>query len=117
MRRNMNTLMAMCMAVVCLGGVADALEVKLNVTEMWDKPGKRYVTCGVPLLPGQAIDVGDLRLAVKDGRRLRAVPAQFRSLARWWSLGHCLKGNCSLKRALRHRLKSIHFGSRSKTQA
>ena len=44
-----------------------------------------FVSGGVPLLPGQAQETSDLRLAFKDREgKLVGVPAQFRVLARWW---------------------------------
>jgi PcRGLX-like protein central beta sandwich domain len=64
---------------------ASALELKLSVREMWGQGGRRHVSGGVPLLPGQAKDAADLCLARKDAAgNLVAVPAQFRVLARYW---------------------------------
>ena len=69
-----------------------AFEIPLAVEEQWGQGGPRYVTCGVPLLPGQAKDVKDLRLVVTgaDGKRV-AVPAQFRVLARWWRADNSIR--------------------------
>ena len=49
----------------------------------------RPVTFGVPLLPGQAMDIDDLCLASRwpGDTGLTAMPAQFRVLARWWRPG------------------------------
>jgi len=74
--------------------VAPALawEIPLQVKERWGQGGIRYVTGGVPLLVGQAKGPADLRLAVKgaDGS-LKAVPAQFRVLARWWRADNSIR--------------------------
>jgi hypothetical protein len=59
--------------------------LKLDVVEQWGQGGSRFISFGVPLLPGQEKDAANLRLAVKDAEgKLTAVPAQFRVLARWW---------------------------------
>jgi hypothetical protein len=83
-------------AIVCLfltcsamfvGTLASGGEwrVKLDVKEHQGVSGRRRVTCGVPLLAGQAQKTSELRLARSGpGGKLSAVPAQFRALARWW---------------------------------
>jgi len=64
----------------------------LNVTEQWGQGGPRFVSFGVPLLPGQEKDAANLRLAVKDpAGGLKAVPAQFRVLARWWRADNSIR--------------------------
>jgi hypothetical protein len=66
-------------------GSAGAWEVPLAVENSTRAGVPPFVSGGVPLLPGQAKDVTDLRLAVKDATgRLTVIPAQFRVLARWW---------------------------------
>jgi len=68
-----------------LVGPAPAWEIPLTVREEWGQGGMRRVTGGVPLLVGQAKEASNLRLAVRDkDGRLKAIPAQFRVLARWW---------------------------------
>jgi hypothetical protein len=75
----------MLAALAMLASTATAWEIKLNVQEQWGQGGIRHVSGGVPLLPGQARETDELRLAVKDAAgKLTAVPAQFRVLARWW---------------------------------
>ena len=70
---------------ILLAGSAHAWEMKLQLEELWNRSGQRYVSTGVSLLPGQAKETSELRLAVKDAKgKLNAVPAQFRVLARWW---------------------------------
>lgn len=68
-----------------LARTATAWEIQLTAEELWGVAGPRRIACGVPLLAGQARDVGELRLLARqaDGRTV-AVPAQFRELARWW---------------------------------
>ncbi|MHC4916709.1 MAG: hypothetical protein ACYTGB_14585, partial [Planctomycetota bacterium] len=57
----------------------------LEVAEQWGQGGPRFVSFGVPLMPGQEKDPARLSLAVRDAEgQLKAVPAQFRVLARWW---------------------------------
>ncbi len=73
--------------VLVLAPAASAGEwrIKLAVKEHRGASGRRRVTCGVPLLPGQAKKASELRLARSGpGGKLSAVPAQFRVLARWW---------------------------------
>lgn len=67
-------------------------ELPLRVEEKWGQGGLRYVTGGVPLLPGQALDPAQLRLATKDrDGKLTALPAQFRALARWWRADNSIR--------------------------
>ena len=62
-----------------------AWEIPLTIEEHYAVGGPRKVTGGVPLLVGQAMDIKDLRLVVKDAKgKVTAMPAQFRELARWW---------------------------------
>ena len=81
----------MLKAIVCAlsiglpAAAAGAWEVPLTAEEYDGVAGPRRITCGVPLLPGQAKDAKDLRLLAKDADGKTApVPAQFRELARWW---------------------------------
>jgi hypothetical protein len=64
---------------------ASAWEIPLVVDKPQQGAMPAHVSGGVPLLPGQARETADLRLAVKgaDGK-LAPIPAQFRVLARWW---------------------------------
>jgi len=65
---------------------AKAWEIPLDVREGRGKGGLRYVTSGVPLLPGQAGEAAGLTLARRDAAgKLTAVPSQMRVLARWWA--------------------------------
>ncbi|MFW6157763.1 MAG: hypothetical protein ACOC8E_00225 [Planctomycetota bacterium] len=74
--------------VVLAGGTAAAWEIPLEVEEYRGAGGLRYVSGGVPLLPGQAMKTGELHLARKDDDgELVPVPAQYRVLARWWNRG------------------------------
>ncbi|MDD4891081.1 MAG: hypothetical protein PHU85_14260, partial [Phycisphaerae bacterium] len=76
---------AAALSIVLLAPAAWAWEIQLNCAELWGQGGQRYITGGVPLLPGQAKEVGDLALCVKNAKgELVAVPAQFRVLARYW---------------------------------
>ena len=64
----------------------------LEVTEQWGQAGRRYVTFGIPLLPGQAAETDELTLAVRDNDgELTAVSAQFRTLARWWRADNSIR--------------------------
>ncbi|MCG3181955.1 MAG: hypothetical protein BIFFINMI_04401 [Phycisphaerae bacterium] len=64
----------------------------LDVTEQWGQGGPRFVSGGVPLLPGQAKEASDLTLAVKDkDGNLVPVSAQFRVLARWWRADNSIR--------------------------
>jgi hypothetical protein len=64
----------------------------LGVTEQWGQGGPRFISFGVPLLIGQEKDASNLRLAVKDAEGvLKAVPAQFRVLARWWRADNSIR--------------------------
>lgn len=75
-----------------LAGTAQAWEIPLTVEEYWGRGGTRYVSGGVPLLVGQAREISGLRLAVRGSNgSLRAVPAQFRVLARWWRADNSIR--------------------------
>jgi len=83
------------LCVVVLGlpvASAFAWELPLTVEEYLGNGGQRHVSGGVPLLVGQAKEAAELRLAVKgaDGS-LKAVPAQFRVLARWWRADNSIR--------------------------
>ena len=68
-----------------LAAPAGEWRIKLSVKEHRGVSGHRRVTCGIPLLAGQAQKTSELRLARSGpGGKLSAVPAQFRALARWW---------------------------------
>jgi hypothetical protein len=75
----------MFLVVTAATVVSGAWEIPLKVREQWGQGGIRQVSGGVPLLPGQAMEPGDLRLITRgaDGKST-GVPAQFRPLARWW---------------------------------
>ena len=84
--------LALCVVLVgLLAASAAAWEIPLEVKEMWGQGGWRHVSGGVPLLQGQAKDAGELRLAVKTAEGLKAVPAQFRVLARWWRADNSIR--------------------------
>ena len=71
--------------LVLSSAAAAAWEVPLTAEEHDGVAGPRRITCGVPLLPGQARDVKELRLLARDADgKATPVPAQFRELARWW---------------------------------
>jgi hypothetical protein len=72
---------------LCLATSAAAWEIQLTAEEYKEVGGPRRITCGVPLLVGQAKDVKDLRVTC-DGK---PVPAQFRELARWWRADNSLR--------------------------
>ena len=77
----------LCAAVIGLSALsvsAATWEVPLEVAEQGGQGLRRFVSGGVPLLPGQAKQTSELRIAVKSGGRLVAIPSQFRVLARWW---------------------------------
>jgi PcRGLX-like protein central beta sandwich domain len=90
--RAISTLLFSLVAITWYMPSAWGWEIKLNVTEKWGQGGARHVSGGVPLLPGQAKKVAELRLARKgrDGR-LVAVPAQFRVLARYWRADNSIR--------------------------
>ncbi|MHC4916925.1 MAG: exo-rhamnogalacturonan lyase family protein, partial [Planctomycetota bacterium] len=92
MRRTALLSSVLALAACLCAPRASAWELKLNVKEMWGQGGPRHVSGGVPLLPGQAKAVSELRLAVKDAEgKLTAVPAQFRVLARWWRADNSIR--------------------------
>jgi hypothetical protein len=74
------------------GAAARAWEVPLTAEDYDGVAGPRRITCGVPLLPGQAKDVKELRLLAKgaDGGAT-PIPAQFRELARWWRADNSIR--------------------------
>jgi hypothetical protein len=67
------------LAAVCAAS-AD-FELPLYLKEWKGTGGVKYVSNGVPLLPGQAKQTDELHVIGPDGKE---VPAQFRVLARWW---------------------------------
>ena len=68
--------------VSAAAGAAGAdFELPLELRPDGGKGGMRFISNGVPLLAGQATDVKQLRVVDPQGK---AVPAQFRVLARWW---------------------------------
>jgi PcRGLX-like protein central beta sandwich domain len=77
-------LLGLSFGMILLGGRVLSWEIDLELREHRGAGGLRYVSGGIPLLPGQASEVSQLRLARKIGGKLVAVPAQFRVLARWW---------------------------------
>lgn len=78
-------------AVVLLaasGALAEEWQIPLTCPNDSEAAGWRPITIGVPLLPGQAKETGELTVAIKDDKgNLSAMPAQFRVLARWWRKG------------------------------
>lgn len=71
---------------------AKALDIPLTAEEYGGITGTRRITCGVPLLAGQAKDIKDLRLIVKDSAgKEEFAPVQFRELARWWRTDNSLR--------------------------
>jgi len=84
--------MGVAVLVAMLTSVAGAWQISLDVKEQGGVAGPRFVTCGVPLLVGQAKEPADLRLAVKGVTgELTAIPAQFRVLARWWRADNSIR--------------------------
>jgi len=77
---------ALCCVIVLLASSAHAAtwEIPFLVEEHAGQNVQTHVSGGIPLLPAQAKDTSELRIAVKKGGQLVAVPAQFRVLARWW---------------------------------
>ncbi|MHC4916222.1 MAG: hypothetical protein ACYTGB_12100, partial [Planctomycetota bacterium] len=90
MRTATGTLLSL--ALLLSSAAALAFEVPLELKEHRGKAGPRYVSGGVPLLPGQAKETDALRLMRRDASgRLAAVPAQFRVLARWWRADNSIR--------------------------
>ena len=82
---SLNSVVRGLAVVLFATSAAVAWEIPLTVEEQQGVAGPRRVTCGVPLLAGQAKDVKDLRLLTKDASgKTTPVAAQFRELARWW---------------------------------
>lgn len=78
--------------LLVLTPLASAFEIPLTLQEQHGVSGPRRVTCGVPLLVGQARDVKALRLlAVDDTGKKTPVAAQFRELARWWRADNSIR--------------------------
>jgi len=100
---NRDRVWAVIVIVLSLATPALAWEIPLSLDEYWGQgglrreywqqvSGVRRVTGGVPLLPGQATDVSQLRLMIRDaGGQVTPVPAQFRVLARWWRLDKSIR--------------------------
>ena len=89
--RKIALLPAILLTLVCANH-ARAWEIKLDVADPTGQIGSRPIHGGVPLLAGQAKEVADLRLAVKDrDGKLVAIPAQFRVLARWWRADNSIR--------------------------
>ena len=79
-------------ASTILVSLAAGWEIPLAAEEQHGVAGPRRITCGVPLLPGQAKDIKDLRVLAKDASgKTTPVPAQFRELARWWRADNSLR--------------------------
>ena len=84
-------LLALTIGLLC-PTLSAAFEIPLTVEENVALAGARKVTGGVPLLPGQAKDIKELRLVTKDAKgKVTAVPAQFRELARWFQVDNSLR--------------------------
>jgi hypothetical protein len=66
-------------------------EIPLTIADTSPSGGRRFVTTGVPLMVGQVKDVAELRLAAKTGGGLKAIPAQFRVLAKWWRFDNSIR--------------------------
>ncbi len=59
--------------------------IPLTLSDTGASDGRQFITTGVPLMVGQAHDISELHLAMKEvSGSLRVLPAQFRVLARWW---------------------------------
>ncbi len=84
---NKRALGALVLGGLLAAGTAAAWEIPLELKEGRGKAGYRYVSGGVPLLPGQAQKTDELRLLHKG----KAVPAQFRVLARWWRADNSIR--------------------------
>ena len=81
----LTALMGLCAAAAATSAAAAAWVIPLELQEGRGKSGLRYISGGVPLLPGQAKDVSELQLQNRSVPGVPAVvPAQFRVLARWW---------------------------------
>jgi hypothetical protein len=76
-------MMALAAAVAgTVTGVARAdFELPLSLKETVGLAGVKYVSNGVPLLPGMAMETRELHVLGPDGQE---APAQFRVLARYW---------------------------------
>jgi len=80
------------LAVLVLAHAAAAWEIPLELKEHRGKGGLRYVSGGVPLLPGQAMDVSELQLLDRSvPGEPGVVPAQFRILACWWQKDNSIR--------------------------
>ena len=94
MIKHRSRVVGLCVVVLLalMAASSTAFEIPLNVKEQWGQGGRRHVSGGVPLLPGQAKDIAELRLLTKDksGKKV-PVPAQFRELARWWRADNSLR--------------------------
>ena len=72
----------LALAVVCGCAAARAdFDLPLELRPNGGAGGSRYISNGVPLEVGAAMDTSQLRVLGPDGKE---VPAQFRVLARWW---------------------------------
>lgn len=81
--------MALAAALAAAAAAARGLRIPLTVTQPTGiSDNQAHVSTGVPLLPGQAQDVRELRLL--DDRGVE-ITAQFRPLARWWHKDNSLR--------------------------
>jgi hypothetical protein len=77
--------LALIVLTMVMARAAAAWELPLRVTEQWGQGGRRQISGGVPLLPGQAMEPETLRLFTRNvAGEVAEIPAQFRVLARWW---------------------------------
>jgi len=67
--------------LLCITPAVADFELPLTTTESQGSGGTKYISNGVPLLPGQAQHVSELRVLGPGGE---PVPCQFRVLSRWW---------------------------------
>ncbi|MBA4387007.1 MAG: hypothetical protein C0404_03440 [Verrucomicrobia bacterium] len=82
----------LALGVTAQAVAADPLDLKLQLSDVWGQGGHRYITGGVPLLAGQTGDSAQLHLATRDAEgNLAAVPAQFRTLAKWWRADNSIR--------------------------
>jgi hypothetical protein len=81
-----------CCIVSAYGQNQNYVTIPLTAEEYGGAGGIRRITCGVPLLAGQAKDIEELTLFQKDSAGKEVpVPVQFRPLARWWRVDNSIR--------------------------